>query len=317
MIAILSPSHNPYFNIALEYYLLHTFKDDILLLYRNDNSVVIGKHQNAFSEANQHFLHTSKIPLVRRISGGGAVFHDLGNVNVTLICKEKLNFKNLLLPIQTVLHKLDIETEINKKNDLLLMGKKISGTAAHVYKNKTIHHGTLLYNTSQDLLHRCLNGKRACFVHNGVRSNPSPTINLIDVLNDKMTNEQFFDFIFKQLKLFFAITDNYNLSTDDLLKVNELVENKFSTWKWNFAYSPSFEYVSNIIEELSAIRSVISVKNGIIEQATLYIDNENYFLDFLMNNEFKQPDLVNKLYVWSKKNCPTILLSSIEKLFNF
>lgn len=317
MIAILSPSHNPYFNIALEYYLLHTFKDDVLLVYRNDTSVVIGKHQNAFSEANQHFLHISQIPLVRRISGGGAVFHDLGNVNVTLIREEKLNLKNLLLPIQTVLHKLDVKTEISDKNDLLVMGKKISGTAAHVYKNKTIHHGTLLYNASQDLLHRCLNGKHACFIHNGVHSNPSPTINLIDCLNDKMTNEQFFDFIFKELKQFFAINDNYNLSSDDLLKVNELVKNKFSTWKWNFAYSPPFEYKSNIIEEQSAIRSVISVKNGIIEKAMLYIDNENYFLDVLVNNDFKQPDLIYKLYVWSKKNCPTISLSSIEKLLNF
>lgn len=317
MIAISSPSHNPYFNIALEYYLLHTFIDDILLVYRNDTSVVIGKHQNAFSEANQHFLYKSQIPLVRRISGGGAVYHDLGNINVTLIREEKLNFKNLLLPIQTVLHKLNLKTEITNKNDLLLMGKKITGTAAHVYKNKTIRHGTLLFNASQDLLHRCLNGKQTGFIHNGVRSNQSPTVNLIDFLNDKMTNEQFFDFIFKELKQIFAITDNYYLSSDDLLKVNELVENKFSTWNWNFAYSPSFEYVNNIIEEQLAIRLVISVKNGIIENAILYLNNDEFFLDFFVNNEFKQPDLVNKLYVWSKKNCPTISLSSIEKCFDF
>ena len=149
MIALLSTEQNPYFNIALEQYLLHQWDEEVLLLYRNSHVVVIGKHQNAFAEANQAFLAENRIPLIRRISGGGTVFHDLGNINISLIRHSKLNMAAFLNPIVSAINKLGINTHTNAKNDILIQEKKITGTAAHIFKEKSLHHGTLLFNASQ------------------------------------------------------------------------------------------------------------------------------------------------------------------------
>lgn len=317
MIAILSPNYNPYFNIALEYYLLHELDEDILLVYRNETSVIVGKHQNAFAEANQQFIHQANIPLVRRISGGGTVFHDLGNINITIIRKGKLKFMDLLQPIREVLYKLNIDTEISEKNDLLVDKKKITGTAAHIYKEKTLHHATLLYNASQEILHKSLNGKKECFIDKGVRSRPSPTINLIDCLNVNYTNEQFADFMWNELKQMYGVENVYKLNEHDVSVVNDLVKNKFSSWNWNYAFSPSFEFVNSIFVEGVLIQLSIQVKNGCIEKATLVNNGKTYELTVLNTLPFIQLELINTLSDWSKKNCPTLKLSSFEKLLKF
>ncbi len=317
MIAILSPNFNPYFNIALEYYLLHEQDEDILLVYRNNTSVIVGKHQNAFAEANQQFIHQANIPLVRRISGGGTVYHDLGNINITIIRKGKLKFLDLLQPIREVLYKLNIETEVSEKNDLLVDKKKITGTAAHIYKEKTLHHATLLYNASQEILHKSLNGKKECYIDKGVRSRPSPTVNLIDYLSVNFTNEQFADFMYNELKQMYDVEKVYKLNDHDVSVVNDLVKNKFSSWNWNYAFSPSFEFVNSVSEEGFLIQISIQVKNGNIEKAILTINSNSYELTVLNKLPFIQFELINALCKWSKKNCPTLRLSSFEELLKF
>lgn len=317
MIAVLSPSTNPYFNIALEYYLLHFYDDEILLVYRNKPSVIVGKHQNAFAEANQKFLQQTNIPLIRRISGGGTVYHDLGNINTTIIREGKLNFNTLLIPINTILKKIGIETVITEKNDLLVEGKKITGTAAHVYKNKSLHHGTLLYNASQELLHQCLKGKKSCFIDKAVCSRPSPTINLMEYSNDKISNDEFMWFVFQELKAIYTIKSNYDLTEHDIEIANHWAGAKFSTWEWNYAYSPAFDFNNKIIENNAEISIEMTVKNGLIEKSALNVDNQCFLLEFIHNLKFCRTEIIEQLKGWSKKNCPTLTLGSLEKLFDF
>lgn len=317
MIALLSPSHNPYFNIGLEYYLLHELDEDVLLVYRNETSVIVGKHQNAFAEANQQFIHQANIPLVRRISGGGTVFHDLGNINITLIRKGTLMFNDLLMPLRSVLLKINTNPVITDKNDLLLDGKKITGTAAHIYKEKTLHHATLLYNASQELLHESLKGAKDCFMDKGVRSRPSPTVNLIEYLNEKQTNEKFVDFIYNELMKVFDINTTYGLNALEINSVNELVNQRFATWEWNYAYSPSFEYVNTVRSGHQTLHIKVNVKRGVIEKATVRLDKEQYDVNHLVGNLFVQTEMKDALAEWCKKNCPTVSLSSIEKLLHF
>lgn len=317
MIALLSPSHNPYFNIALEYYLLHSFTKEALLIYRNETSVVVGKHQNAFAEANQQFLHANQIPLVRRISGGGTVYHDLGNINVTLIQKGKLNFNNLLLPLKQVLEKFGLKTEITSKNDILIDGKKITGTAAHVYKDKTLHHATLLFDASQEMLHKCLNGNKACFIDKAVRSRPSPTVNIKDCLSKDFSIEQFEKNVFNELKVILEIGNEMDLNSLDYENINAWVHTRFFTWDWNYAYSPEFIFKNNVCQDGIELQTTIFVKNGKIGNAEILFNNEIINIDALQNTLFIRENLIQSTAFWTKKNCPMLSLSSLELLFEF
>jgi len=317
MIAILSPSHEPYFNIALEYYLLHFFDDEVLLLYRNESSVIVGKHQNAFAEANQNLLRQHQIPLIRRISGGGTVYHDLGNINISLIREGKLDFDSYLSPVIKALDSLNLTVEQNFKNDLLLNGKKITGTAAHVYKNKTLHHGTLLFDADLHLLHLALSSNKSLFEDNSVKSKPSPTTNIKQYLNDSINAEAFTEYLFQQLKKSYQIKHDYLFSENDVKNVNDWIKYRFKTWEWNYGYSPAFEFVNTIFEKESEIKLNVFVKSGIIEKAYIKINNEPIELEFLQNSQFIQENVIDKLSTWSKKNCPTLSLSSLEKLLDY
>src|SRR6056297_4364175 len=144
---IISPSLNPYFNLALEEVLFQKTNEDYILLWRGSNSVVIGKNQNPFQETNIDFLKENKIDLARRISGGGTVFHDEGNINYTMIFNRKnakfTEFHELMKPIVGFLKEKGVDTYITERNDMRYKDKKISGTAQYTQKNRVLHHGTL------------------------------------------------------------------------------------------------------------------------------------------------------------------------------
>ncbi len=149
---IRSDSHDVYFNLATEQYLLHEQSEDILMLWQSESAVVCGKHQNACAEANYAFCKENNIHIARRLSGGGTVFHDLGNVNFTFVkalsegMERAVDYKRYLEPIREVLSNLGIQTTYSERDDLLLNGLKISGNAQHIYQKglKGLHHGTLV-----------------------------------------------------------------------------------------------------------------------------------------------------------------------------
>ncbi len=151
MLCIYLKNTNPYFCLAAEEYFLKNFDDDIFMLWQSDDTIVVGKHQNALGEINYRFVRKNNITVARRISGGGTVFHDSGNVNFSFIKNVKssaeISFKQFTEPVVNTLAKLDIIATTSGRNDLLIEGKKISGNAEHIFKKRVLHHGTLLYNS--------------------------------------------------------------------------------------------------------------------------------------------------------------------------
>lgn len=160
---LVNKSTNPFFNLALEEYLLKNvdIKEDYFILWQNEPTIVIGKHQNTLKEINMNFVKDNNINVVRRNSGGGAVYHDLGNINFTFITKydEKhlLDFKTFTNPVVYSLGKLNVKAELSGRNDILIDGRKISGNSQHIYKDRFLHHGTLLFNSELENLVKALN----------------------------------------------------------------------------------------------------------------------------------------------------------------
>ena len=207
----ISDSTNPYFNLATEQFLLHDFSEDVLFLWRSDNSVVLGKHQNACAEANYEFCKENNIKIARRLSGGGTVFHDLGNINFTLIRNLKdgmskaVDYRFLLEPIRKVLADLNIETTYSKRDDLLLNNLKISGNAQHIHQRglRNLHHGTLLYDSDLKKLNSAI---RSIGTYEGksVPSNRSDVTNIREYHNYGETQEFMSKFGDGIIKLFNA-----------------------------------------------------------------------------------------------------------------
>ena len=150
MLLINNTNINPYFNLAMEEYFLKNAKEDIFLLWQNENAIIVGKNQNTLSEINYDYVKNNNIKVVRRQSGGGAVFHDLGNINFTFISYNDnsfSDFKKFTMPIVAALKELNINAEFSGRNDLLIDNQKFSGNAQYNYKNNVMHHGTLLFSS--------------------------------------------------------------------------------------------------------------------------------------------------------------------------
>lgn len=279
MICILSPHTDPYFNTAAEEFIFKNFSEDCLLLWQNSPSIIIGKHQNALAEINCDFIEKNNIPVVRRTSGGGAVFHDLGNVNFSFITTSKtekaIQFKTFLLPIVNFLQSLGITVQINSRNNLFIDEKKISGTAAHIFKNKTIHHGTLLFNTSEPWLLKSLENHAEKYSDKGVKSVPSQTTNIADHLTCKMEVSDFIKELKKELISYFQITDDYSFSEKEQMEIKALSEKKYRSWEWNYGYSPAYVFKNSISIHNNLFTILLIVNKGIIEKCEIKNNDKN------------------------------------------
>ena len=208
MILIFSSSTSPAFNLATEEYLFSNRTDDILFLYVNEPCVVVGRNQDVLLEVNVDFCTTHKIPVFKRMSGGGTVYHDKGNLNYCFISNRVPGESPLdtpfLKPIVTVLADLQVEVLIGKRKDLWLPGgHKISGTASHVGKTRILHHGTLLYDADLEKLEKCLSSTAVNIVSKAIASVPSPVKNIHSYLSENGHNapeaDSFFEVILQRL----------------------------------------------------------------------------------------------------------------------
>lgn len=269
MLIIQRPQTNPYFNLAAEEYLLKNLNKDCFMLWQNEPSIVLGKHQNTLAEINYNFVKENSIPVVRRISGGGTVFHDLGNLNFTFISsgeKEKLvNFRKFTQPIIDVLNQMGVPAKFEGKNDLRVNGLKISGNAEHVYKNKVLHHGTLLFSADLDFLNQAIKSVPERFHDKAVQSVRSKVANISNFLKEQISIETFKEKIFHHIRQSNSEITEYSLSQEDIKGIDNLVKEKYNTWQWNFGYSPTyvFETTLHLYEQIIPVGIV--VKNGIIQ----------------------------------------------------
>ncbi|MCD6178546.1 MAG: lipoate--protein ligase family protein, partial [Bacteroidales bacterium] len=195
MIILNRPQTDPFFNLAAEEFLIKNTTEPLFMLWQNTPSVVVGKHQNALKEINLKFLQEKNIPVIRRISGGGTVFHDLGNLNYSFINfghRESLvNFKKYSQPIVDVLQKMGVDAQLIGKSDLKIKGLKFSGNASHVYKNKVLHHGTLLFSSELNILNNSIKVSEINFSDKAVQSNRSTVTNIQSHLKETLSLEEF------------------------------------------------------------------------------------------------------------------------------
>ncbi|NWJ50859.1 MAG: lipoate--protein ligase [Bacteroidetes bacterium] len=269
MLIIRRPQTEPYFNIAAEEYFLRDFKENIFMLWQNEPSIIIGKHQNTLAEINLNYITKHQIPVIRRITGGGTVFHDLGNINFTfiknIINEDLVDFKRFTYPIIEVLKSLGVQAKHEGKNDIRINGLKCSGNAEHVFKSRVLHHGTLLFSSDLNNLGETLKSKEGNFISKAVKSNRSDVTNISDHLKQPLRIEQFIELVNNYLVANYPDTHYYELREQDMDAINTLANEKYKTWEWNFGYSPAYQY-KNKVNDLAC---TLEIKNGIIIEASI------------------------------------------------
>ncbi len=244
--SILSNRHEPSFNLAAEEYLLRNKTEDYQFFYINSPSVIIGKHQNALAEINLPFMEQQGIPLFRRLSGGGTVFHDEGNLNFCFIKtgegSDLVNFKKATEPIVKVLNEWGIPARSGERNDLLVDFKKISGNACHVFKRRVMHHGTLLFDSNLETLTACLKNDPLKFRDKAVKSVRSEVVNLKSLIHSDWGAPTFLENLVKAIRQDSTSVKPYTFTQEDLIHINELQESKYQKNDWNYRYGPSYEF---------------------------------------------------------------------------
>ena len=277
MLLINSLSQNAYFNIASEEYLLHRFPtEDLFLLYVNAPSIIVGKFQNTLAEINLDYVEEKGIKVVRRMSGGGAVYHDLGNLNFsfhTLLGQNDFgDFSFFTKPVLNMLNTLGVPAELKGRNDLLVDGKKFSGNAKLARHGKMIQHGTILLNSEMEVLGEALKVNPLKFIDKATKSNRGRVTNLIDYLPKETTTETLKELLTAEIIKNNPEAKRYQLSLEDLAGIEQLMEEKYETWDWNFGFSPQYNFKKAIKIPAGFIEVHLDVVHGIIEKAKIFGD---------------------------------------------
>ena len=270
-------STDPFFNLAVDEYLLRNSSQEYLILGINDKSVIIGKHQSAHRETDTKFVTERSIPVIRRISGGGTVFHDRGNLNFTFILNSKegkqIDFRKYTFPVISFLSSIGVDAKLEGKNDLKVGELKISGNAEHIFRNRVLHHGTLLFDADLELMRRAIRKETSNYVTRAVSSNPSSVTNLASTIKNE-SNYVYTIYEFKSLMLNWFLKNNPGSQINDLTdaeieKIKLLADTKYRTWEWNYAYGPEYTF-NNKFKHLGADSGCrLYVKDGIIWESEI------------------------------------------------
>ncbi|MBO5837740.1 MAG: lipoate--protein ligase [Oscillospiraceae bacterium] len=263
---------DPAFNLATEEYVFDYLPKDrtYFMLWQNDNAIIIGKHQNTLAEINLNFVNEHNIKVVRRLSGGGAVYHDLGNLNFTFITdakqQESINFKLFCQPIVRTLEKLGVYAQIGGRNDITIDGQKFSGNSQYIRDGRVLHHGTILFQSDLTVVSKALQVDPAKIQAKGIKSVRSRVTNVADHLPSKIDLEAFRNLLLQHL-LEEQPGDEYVLTKADLAKIENISQERYATWQWNFGRSLECTTRKKMrFEGCGTIEANITVDHGIISQ---------------------------------------------------
>lgn len=277
MIYIVNKSNKPDFNIALEEYCFKNLAhfDKIFILWINEPSIIVGKNQNTLAEINENFIKEQGIHVVRRISGGGAVYHDLNNLNYTIISSENkesknFDFKAFSEPVIQTLKDLGVEAEFSGRNDITINGKKICGNAQAYLNGRVMHHGCLLFDVDLTVLSKALETSNEVVDAKGVKSVRSRVVNILPHLEVKITINEFAEKILNHMKQKYPEMIEYKFSKEELDEIEKNRREKFGNWNWNFGSNPNAEIVRERRYPAGKTQLFINTKNGVIEDIAFF-----------------------------------------------
>lgn len=265
-------------NLALEEHVLRTVEgdDSFLLFYINEPSIIIGRHQNTIEEVNADFVRERGIRVVRRISGGGAVYHDLGNLNFSFLTPyspQRFNrYAEFTQPVIEVLRELGVPAELTGRNDIVADGRKISGNAQFVSRGRMFSHGTLLLNSDLDTVGAALNVKPGKIESKGHKSVRSRVANISEFLSEPLSVHGLRDRIVERIFGDRPETPLHELGESDWRAVRELAERKYDSWEWNYGESPAFNVQRVKRFPMGEIDVRIQVERGWIRGLKIYGD---------------------------------------------
>lgn len=273
-----SDSTNPYFNLALEQFVFDRLdrQHEYFMLWRNDNAVIVGKHQNTAGEINAEYVREKGIRVVRRLSGGGAVYHDLGNVNFTFIVsaddRKPFDFGTFCRPVIRALAELGVNAEVNGRNDMTIDGRKFSGNAQYHKRHRVMHHGTILYDSDLSVLGKALVVPRDKIESKGLKSVQSRVANVRDSMAGDIGVERFMAELRAAMFREYAMRP-YTLTAADLEEVRRLQREVYETWVWNYGESPAYSIRKDRrVEGCGKIEVHMDVVKGAIARIAFFGD---------------------------------------------
>jgi lipoate-protein ligase A len=267
---------DPQVNLALEEHLLRNVNDPdpLLLFYINEPSVIIGRNQNTLEEIDPEFVAAEKIHVVRRLSGGGAVYHDLGNLNFSFITQGKRDlhdFAKFTDPVVKVLGDLGVRAELKGKSDIFAAGKKISGNAQYMAADRMFSHGTLLFDTDIETMLKALNPRQVKIESKAIQSVRNFVTNIRELLPIDMDIQGLKRVLLRGI-FGEGSVPTYPLTPDDWEQVSQISESRYRQWDWNYGRSPQFNLQKNEQTPVGKINVHIQIKEGRIEGLKFYGD---------------------------------------------
>ncbi|MDY2776473.1 MAG: lipoate--protein ligase [Streptococcus infantarius] len=303
---IVNKSHNPAYNIALEAYAFRELQDEdeIFILWINEPTIVIGKHQNTIEEINKSYIDEHGIHVVRRLSGGGAVYHDLNNLNYTIISNKTqegaFDFKTFSQPVIETLADLGVTATFTGRNDLEIDGKKFCGNAQAYFKGRMMHHGCLLFDVDMTVLGNALQVSKDKIESKGVKSVRARVTNILDELPEKITVQEFSDRLLDKMKESYPDMTEYVLSDEELTEIEKLADNQFATWDWTYGKSPDYTIKRSVRYPAGKLTSYVKVEKSVITGLKIYgdffgIKDVSDIEEELIGLRYEYQDILDKL----------------------
>lgn len=281
-----SPFTDPYMNLALEEYVFEHAdnSDSYFMLWQNFNTIVIGKFQNALEEINTDYVKEHDIKVVRRLSGGGAVYHDAGNLNYTFITDKadstEFDFSFFTKPLVETLRDFGIHAECTGRNDVTIDGKKFSGCSQYVKHSRLLHHGCIMLDSNITDVSQALNVKPQKFESKSVKSVRSRVTTINANTPTPISMEEFKSALAAHY-MDDGIAEEYILTEDDLKEIEKLAKEKYSTWEWVYGRAPKYATVAEKKFPAGVVSAYMTIDKGVISSIS-------FFGDFFGNGEISE-----------------------------